>query len=60
MSLAINWTTVITSGVVATIISCFQVIGNRYLIKALDHLEKSIKPEKRVNETSTDSPNIDY
>jgi hypothetical protein len=37
----INWTTVITSGVVAAIISSMQFITTRYLSRILDRLEKA-------------------
>ena len=42
----INWTTIISSGVVAAIISGFQTVGNRYIVRALDHLEKTVKNGK--------------
>ena len=36
----INWTTVISSGVVAVIISSMQFVTTRYLSRILDRLEK--------------------
>jgi HAMP domain-containing protein len=46
----INWTTIIatalSSGVVAVIIGIFQLIANRYVARALDHIEKTIKSKK--------------
>jgi hypothetical protein len=43
MAIDINWTTIISSGVVATVISIFQLVGSRYVTRALDHFEKVIK-----------------
>jgi len=40
MDLDINWTTVITSAVVAVIISGTQFITTRYLGRILDRIEK--------------------
>jgi hypothetical protein len=36
-------TTVVSSAVVATIIGAFNTVGQRYLIRMLDHLEKVVK-----------------
>ncbi len=44
----INWTTVISSAVVAVIISGAQLIGNRYLSRVLDHLERTLRNNKEV------------
>jgi hypothetical protein len=45
----IDLTTVISSGITAMIIGSFQVIGNRYIVRMLDHVEKRIlgKEEKK-------------
>ncbi len=43
MSAEINWTTVISSGVVAAVIGIFQVISNRYTNRILDHIERTIR-----------------
>jgi hypothetical protein len=37
----INWTTVISSGVVAIVIGIFQLVATRYTNKILDHLDKT-------------------
>jgi hypothetical protein len=47
----INWTTVITSGVVAAIISSMQFITTRYLGRILDRLEKTSE-RNRLNDNS--------
>lgn len=44
----INWTTVISSAVVAVIISGAQLIGNRYLSRILDHIEKNLNNKKET------------
>ena len=46
----INWTTVISSGVVAAIVGVIQLIANRYTIRILDHVERSIKNGKEKKE----------
>jgi hypothetical protein len=38
----IDWTTVISSAVVAMIIGGFQLVGNRYTTRLLDRLEASV------------------
>jgi hypothetical protein len=38
----VDVTTVVSSGVVAAVIGIFQVIGQRYANRALDHFEKTI------------------
>jgi hypothetical protein len=43
--LHIDLTTVITSGLVATIIGIFNLIGQRYTNRILDHIEKILKKE---------------
>jgi hypothetical protein len=43
----INLTTVISSGVVATIIGIFQLIGTRYVGKILDHIERTLHYNKK-------------
>jgi len=42
----INWTTVISSAVVASIIGIVQLIANRYTNRILDNLEKNIKRQR--------------
>jgi hypothetical protein len=42
----INWTTVITSAIVATIISSMQFVTTRYLGRILDRLEKGYEKER--------------
>ena len=42
----INWTTVISSGIVAAVIGTFQLVGTRYTNRALDHIEKMFKNGK--------------
>jgi hypothetical protein len=42
----INWTTVITSAIVASIIASMQFITTRYLSRILDRLEKGYNKEK--------------
>jgi len=42
----INWTTVITSAIVATIISSMQFITTRYLGRILDRLEKESEKQR--------------
>ena len=42
MGLAINWTTVIASALTAVIVSAFTLIGNRYLTRILDRIEKEV------------------
>jgi len=42
----INWTTVITSAIVASIITSMQFITTRYLSRILDRLEKGYNKEK--------------
>jgi hypothetical protein len=44
--MGINWTTVIASGVVASIVGVFQVVANRYSNRILDHIEKILKNDK--------------
>jgi hypothetical protein len=39
----LNWTTIIASGVTASIIGIFQLISNRYGARMLDHIEKTLK-----------------
>jgi hypothetical protein len=43
----IDWTTVISSGVVAGIICIFNTISSRYTVRLLDHVERLLKAEKR-------------
>ncbi len=38
----VQWTTVISSGLVAAIIGVIQLIANRYTNRILDHIEKSL------------------
>ena len=42
----INWTTVISSAVVAVVIGVFQLIATRYTNRILDHIEKTMKIKK--------------
>jgi len=42
----INWTTVLSSGLVAAIITGMQFITTRYLGRILDRLEKGYNKEK--------------
>lgn len=42
----INWTTVITSAIVAIIISSTQFVTTRYLGRILDRLEKGYEKER--------------
>ena len=42
----INWTTVISSAVVAMIIGVFQLVATRYTNRILDHVEKTLKNGK--------------
>lgn len=44
--MSIDWTTVVTSGFVAGIISGFQFLTTRYLGKMLDRIEKNVQPKK--------------
>ncbi len=47
---SINFTTVITSAVVAAIIGVTQLIANRYTNRVLDHIEKTLaKKDKEHN-----------
>ena len=46
----INWTTVISSGVVAAIVGIIQLIANRYTNRVLDHLEKTLRNGKEKQE----------
>ena len=41
--MSLNWTTIIASGVTASIIGIFQLVSNRYGNKMLDHIEKMLK-----------------
>ena len=45
----INWTTVLASGVVASIVSGFQFITNRYLGRILDKIEKNTEKLNEKN-----------
>ena len=51
---SIQWTTVASSAIVAAVVGVtvgiFQLITTRYLTRALDHIEKSIKPKKAGEE----------
>lgn len=42
----LNWTTIIASGVTASIIGIFQLISNRYGSRMLDHIEKMVREIK--------------
>ncbi len=42
MNLDINLTTVISSGVVAIIVSAFTFVGNRYTKRILDRIERQL------------------
>jgi len=42
----INWTTVITSAIVASIISSMQFLTTRYLSRILDRLEKGYRKDR--------------
>ena len=39
----IDWTTVVSSGVVAAVVGTFQLLSNRYVTRMLDHVEKALK-----------------
>ena len=39
----INWTTIISSAVVAVVIGLFQLVSTRYANRMLDHIEKLLK-----------------
>ena len=39
----IDWTTVVSSGVVAAVVGAFQLLSNRYITRILDHVEKLVK-----------------
>ena len=39
----IDWTTVVSSGVVAAVVGAFQLLSNRYITRMLDHVEKLVK-----------------
>ncbi len=52
--MGINWTTVISSALVAMIIGVFQLIGNRYAARVLDKIEKMVV-ENNQNRNSKDS-----
>ena len=62
---SINWSTVITSGIVAAIVGVFTSASNylttRYLSKMLDRIESEVKPKRTkpsVNKRkSTDQSN---
>lgn len=43
----INWTTVISSAVVAVVIGMFQLVATRYTNRILDHVEKQLKNGKK-------------
>jgi hypothetical protein len=45
--MSIEWTTVISSGVVAAIISSCQFVTTRYLGRFLDRIEKDVRPKGR-------------
>jgi len=45
----INWTTVITSAIVASIISGMQYLTTRYLSRILDRIEKGYRKDKGNN-----------
>jgi hypothetical protein len=47
---SINWTTVISSAVVATIIGSFQVVANRYVVRGLEAFERFIKSNTKKPE----------
>jgi hypothetical protein len=42
----INWTTVITGGVMVSAMEGFKVIAVRYIPRALDHFEKWVKNKR--------------
>jgi len=43
----INWTTVISSAVVATIVSGANLVATRYLGRVLDRLEAALKTPRK-------------
>jgi membrane protein required for beta-lactamase induction len=43
IKLHIDWTTVVSSGVVAAVVGTFQLLSNRYITRVLDHVEKLVK-----------------
>jgi hypothetical protein len=45
--MGINWTTVMSSGLVAAIICVFNTISNRYTARMLDHIEKLLGNGKK-------------
>jgi len=44
----INWTTIISSAVVAVVIGIFQLVANRYTNKMLDQVERIFKNNKEA------------
>ena len=43
----INWTTVFSSAVVAVVIGIFQLVATRYTNRILDHIERTLKANKK-------------
>lgn len=48
--MSVDWTTVFTSGLVASVITSFQFLTTRYLARILDRIEKREKQEEQRKE----------
>ena len=47
LQMNINWTTVISSGVVAVVIGMFQLVAARYTNRILDRIDKLLEKNKK-------------